>query len=81
MKWNAERTTLLETGGAPMLIEPVTGSIRLSNMGRSTRLEVVPLDGAGRPLGPFMTAEKTLDGYRLTSGERKTPWYLIQVWR
>ncbi len=81
MKWNAGRTSLTAAGGAPMLIEPVTGSIRLSNMGKSNRLEIVPLDGGGRPMGPFATAEKILDGYRLSLGEHKTPWYLIQVWR
>jgi hypothetical protein len=81
MVWNAERTSLTATGGAPMLIEPVTGSIRLSNMGKSSRAEIVPLDGGGRSMGPFVTAEKILDGYRLPLGEHKTPWYVIQVWR
>ncbi len=81
MKWNRERNTLLETGTGPMLIEPVTGTIRLSNMGKAARVEIVPLDGAGRAMGPFETAEKILDGYRIVLGKHTTPWYVIQVWR
>lgn len=81
MEWNSDRTSLIRNGTGPMLIEPVTGSIRLSNMGKASRVEIVPLDGAGRAMGPFVTAEKILEGFRLTLGEYKTPWYLIQVWR
>ncbi|HNY39459.1 MAG TPA: hypothetical protein PKJ41_03660 [Bryobacteraceae bacterium] len=81
MKWNQARTSLVETGSGPMLIEPVTGAIRLSNMGKSTRLEIVPLDGAGRAMGPFETAEKILDGYRVVLRKHTTPWYVIRVWR
>lgn len=81
MVWNQDRTSLTANGTGPMLIEPVTGSIRLSNMGKASRVEIVPLDGAGRAMGPFATAEKILDGFRVRLGEHITPWYLIQVWR
>lgn len=81
MAWNQDRTSLTANGTGPMLIEPVTGAIRLSNMGKASRVEIVPLDGAGRAMGPFVTAEKILDGFRLKLGEHKTPWYLIQIWR
>jgi hypothetical protein len=81
MAWNADRTSLTANGSGPMLIEPVKGAIRMSNMGKASRVEIVPLDGAGRALGPFVTAEKILDGFRLSLGEYTTPWYLIQVWR
>jgi hypothetical protein len=81
LKWNDARTSLVSSGSGPMLIEPVTGSMRLGNMGKSSRLEIVPLDGAGRAMGPFHTAEKILDGYRIVLGKNATPWYVIQVWR
>jgi hypothetical protein len=81
MVWNQDRTSLTANGTGPMLIEPVTGSIRLSDMGKASRVEIVPLDGAGRAMGPFETAERILDGFRVRLGEHITPWYLIQVWR
>jgi len=81
MKWNQERASLLETGTGPIVIEPVTGVLRLSNLGKPTRVEIVPLDGAGRAMGPFETAEKILDGYRIPLGKHTTPWYVIQIWR
>ena len=81
MAWNADRTSLTANGAGPMLIEPVKGTIRLSNMGKASRVEIVPMDGAGRAMGPFVTAEKILDGFRVSLGEYTTPWYLIQVWR
>jgi hypothetical protein len=47
MRWNVERTSISDQwGGPPLLIEPVEGQIRLR---RAASLELVPLDGAGRP--------------------------------
>ena len=81
MKWDEKRTTLVETGGPPMLIEPLSGAVLLSDLKRATRLEMTPLDGAGRAMGPFVTAQKTLTGFRLQLGEYVTPWYLIRIFR
>jgi len=47
MKWNEERTSISDQwGGPPLLIEPVEGQVQLR---RTAGLELVPLDGAGRP--------------------------------
>ena len=81
MKWDEKRTTLLETGGPPVLIEPVKGTLAVTDLERASRLEIAPLDGAGRALGPFVTAQKTLTGFRLPLGEYATPWYLIRIFR
>jgi len=74
MRWNDARTTLLETGKGPMMIEPVRGRITLRGF---PKLSVQPLDGAGRALGP----KSAVAGGNITVGGTVTPWYLIEVRR
>lgn len=81
MKWNEERTSLLETGGPPMLIEVLEGNLQIRLKGSPKRTEVLPLDGAGRALGPFVAPQKTLTGIRFSLGEHDTPWYFVNIER
>jgi hypothetical protein len=79
MRWNEKRTTLAEVGTGPILIEPVTGAITLSNIIGAKRVDIYPLDGAGRQLGPVTSASRTPAGWRFPIGQFVTPWYLIRV--
>ncbi|MBL0158004.1 MAG: hypothetical protein IPP47_13020 [Bryobacterales bacterium] len=62
MQWNQARTSLTEWGAAPTLIEPVRGAITLRNLAAAQSVEVQPLDGAGRALGPPASATRTPAG-------------------
>jgi hypothetical protein len=81
MKWNEDRTSLLETGGPPMLIEVIEGDLQIRLKGGVKRVELLPLDGAGRALGPFVAPRKTLTGIRVALGEYGTPWYFVRIER
>ena len=79
MKWNEKRTSTIEAGTAPVVIEPVTGSITLRGLTQTVRVEAVPLDGAGRAGGPVVEGRRFADGWRIPIGETPTPWYLIRA--
>lgn len=81
MKWNDGRTSLIETGGPPMQIEVVEGELLIRLKGSAKRVELLPLDGAGRALGPFIAPQKTLTGIRIVLGEHNTPWYFVKIER
>jgi hypothetical protein len=80
-KWNEGHTKILDNGAAPVTIEPVTGSITLRDLRGATGVEIVALDGAGRPSGAPVASTKTGAGWRLKIGEPTTPWYLVRVKR
>ncbi len=79
MKWNAKRTGLEAWGTAPTVIEPVTGTITLTNLKGATNVRLTPLDGGGGSIGRAIPARKTENGWRLAIGEATTVWYLVQV--
>ncbi|MHC4682161.1 MAG: hypothetical protein ACYTEK_26145, partial [Planctomycetota bacterium] len=82
MTWNRKRTTLSDWGAAPTLIEPVTGKLTLRNMAPLQRIEILPLDGAGKPAGQPQ-AGRNVDGdftFELAA-ELATTWYLIRIRR
>jgi len=81
MKWNENHTSITDTGTGPVTIEPVTGSITLRNLRGAAGVELVPLDGAGRPGGPSATGIKTGADWRIPIGGVATPWYLVRVRR
>jgi hypothetical protein len=81
MTWNKKRTTLLNWGSTPTVIEPVKGKIFLRNMEPSHQIETIPLDGAGKALGDSIYAESINRGYILHVGEPATTWYLIRIKR
>ncbi|UCG57579.1 MAG: hypothetical protein JSU70_22275 [Phycisphaerales bacterium] len=81
MKWNQKRTSLLDWGIEPTVIEPVKGKVTLRDIAEVSSIEVILLDGAGRPLGPSIAARKVAGGYEMQLGEPATTWYLIRIER
>jgi hypothetical protein len=78
MRWNEKRNALLDWGGPPTVIEPVTGTILLRNMSSNIRrIAVAPLDGAGRAIGERVWAEKKDGVWRIPIGGAVTPWYRL----
>jgi hypothetical protein len=76
-KWNDKRTTLVDWGSGPSLIEPVTGTITLHNLANWKSLEVAALDGAGCQIGDAVQARKTASGWEFEIGAQATTWYRI----
>ena len=77
-KWNMERTSLLEWGEHPFVIDPVMGKIRLTGIESSGSYNITPLDGAGKPIGEteiVATEQKVLE---FEIGKIPTVWYLIE---
>jgi hypothetical protein len=81
MKWNEKHTSILEVGTGPVTIEPVTGTITLRNLQGASGVEIVPLDGAGRPGGPAVAGVGKDTDWRIPLGGAATPWYLVRVKR
>jgi hypothetical protein len=81
MKWNDAHTRLVNQGGPPTLIEPVTGSITLRNLLKAASMSCTALDGAGRPTGETIHATKTATGWVFPIGQPVTTWYVITVRR
>ena len=79
MKWNDKRTSLIDWGTEPSVIEPVKGFVILKGINSAGQIEAVPLDSGAKPLGKPIAADATADGFRLLLGEPATPWYLIHV--
>jgi hypothetical protein len=81
MKWNDSRTALTDQGGAPTLVEPVSGKIVLSGLHGATAVSVTPLDGAGHGIGDAISAQEMADSWSFSIGEPVTVWYVIIVAR
>jgi len=81
MKWNEAHTHLISQGGAPTLIEPIAGTVFLSNIEMANGVSVFPLDGAGKPAGAPAPAKKTGNGWAFTIGSPATTWYVVYVKR
>jgi hypothetical protein len=80
-RWNERRTAVIEHGGPPSLIEPVSGRLRLRDVAAATAVLAYPLDGAGRPIGEPCAATHTSAGWEIAIGEPATTWYEITVSR
>ena len=71
-----------QQGGAPSLIETVTGTVTLHGLaGRVRGVSAVALDGAGRAMGAPIAARRTSAGWVLPIGAPATTWYLVRVER
>ncbi|MBN2271603.1 MAG: hypothetical protein JXN61_13375 [Sedimentisphaerales bacterium] len=81
MKWNEKRTSLVDWGTAPMVIEPVAGEVMLLNLKPYRNVEAIPLDGAGKPIGGAVKLKKSSDSIEIAVGEPVTTWYLIRIER
>jgi hypothetical protein len=81
MKWNDKKTSLVDWGSAPTVIEPVKGHVTLENLEPHKKFEVIPLDGAGKSLGQSIETRTSPQGVKIAIGEPATPWYLINIRR
>ncbi len=79
-QWNRSRTTLLEWGHKPFMIEPVTGKITFTGLQKAKELKVFPLDGAGNKSGNPVVI-KPYRGGECTFDPASSPgvWYLLEV--
>jgi hypothetical protein len=78
--WNEVGTDVTNWGGAPTLIEPVSGSITFTNLVDDVRsVRVQPIDGAGQPFGNALQGERNNDGWKVKIGEVSTTWYEVKV--
>ncbi|OHB76194.1 MAG: hypothetical protein A2Z25_22660 [Planctomycetes bacterium RBG_16_55_9] len=81
MIWNEKRTSLSEWGSAPMVIEPVKGTISLRNLESIEHIEAIPLDGSGKAIGSSISV-RTVDGdATIEIGQPATVWYLVKIRR
>jgi hypothetical protein len=80
-RWNDRRTLWDEWGEPPALIEPVVGWVMLKELDGAIEVQAIPLDGAARPIGPPIRADRMEDGWELKIGEPATTHYLIHVLR
>jgi hypothetical protein len=84
-KWNDRRTMWGDGpqskgwGSGPTLIEPVTGWVTLRGLEGAVRVELIPLDGAARPIGKPIRAKLVENGYEIPLGNPATTWYLVKV--
>ena len=69
MKWNAKRTSLIDWGSEPTVIEPVKGHIVLRDIDEARKVEAIPLDSGAKAIGDPIPAERMNDGYRIAIGE------------
>lgn len=80
-KWNDRRTLLLDWGGPPTLIEPVTGWLTLRELEGAVGLRVKALDSAARQLGDDLRGRRLEEGWEMPVGEPPTTFYLVEVIR
>jgi hypothetical protein len=80
MKWNEKRTSTVEQGSAPVLIEPVLGEMTITFWAGAKSVELQPLDGGGCAQGAPIPGRKQSNGWVLPL-EKATTWYLVRVTR
>jgi hypothetical protein len=78
-KWNDRRTLWDEWGTGPTLIEPVTGWLLLRDLDGAVAVNLIPLDGAARPIGKPIPAKFVEEGFEIPLGNPATTWYLVEV--
>jgi hypothetical protein len=81
MAWNEKRTSLSDWGAAPTVIEPVKGKVVLRNLEPLQRIEIIPLDGAGKALENSVSVNGVKGDFVLRVGQPATVWYLVRVER
>jgi hypothetical protein len=84
-KWNERRTMWGDGpeskgwGKGPTQIEPVTGWLTLRDLDGAVRVELIPLDGAARPIGKPIRGKLVEEGFEIPLGDPATTWYLVGV--
>jgi len=80
-KWNDRRTLWTQYGKGPTLIEPVKGWLTLHEIEGAVGMQLIPLDGAARPIGEPIRCRRLEDGWEIPIGTPATTWYLVRVIR
>lgn len=80
-RWKEDHQTVAEWGKGPVLLQPVTGSITLRDLGLIKALRVFPLESSGRPLDTTLPVTRTGSGYSFTLGDPATVWYAVEIER
>jgi hypothetical protein len=80
-EWNDRRTLWTKYGEAPTLIEPVKGWLTLHEIEGAVGLQLIPLDGAARPIGEPIRGRRLENGWEIPLGDPATTWYLVRVIR
>jgi hypothetical protein len=86
-QWNDRRTMWGDGprsagwGTGPTLIEPVTGWLILRDLDGAVRVELIPLDGAARPIGTPIRTKMVEEGWEIPLGQPATTWYRIAITR
>jgi hypothetical protein len=79
MKWNDERTSLVDFGSKPAMLEVVKGSVILTDLDAFKLAELSYLDGNGQVIGKkIYTKDNRIE---VPLGERPAPWLLIRFER
>lgn len=78
--WNDRHAMLKTWGGAPTLIEPVSGWILLKDLAGAVKVTATPLDGAGKPL-PAVNARMLDSGWEIPVGNPAATDYVVTVTR
>lgn len=82
MAWQADGSTIANWGQLPLAIEPVTGTITLTELQSVTRIDVHPLSAVGVPQGPPLTTTSNEFGWSFSTGDHVvTTWYLVDIHR
>lgn len=77
--WNADRTSLVEWGEQPFLIEAIPGEIKISRVKLKGRVKVWALDGNGQVVGDSFFTKIKRKEYSFKVGKIKSLWYLIEI--
>ena len=80
-KWNERHTLWTDYGKGPTLIQPVTGWVTLHEIEGAVGMQLIPLDGAARPMGEPLRGRRLEDGWEIPLGNPATTWYLVKVIR
>ncbi|MFN8093397.1 MAG: hypothetical protein U0599_14475 [Vicinamibacteria bacterium] len=80
-QWSAERTGLEAWGGAPVVAEPVRGTVTLRGLEGAKAVEVQPLDEEGRPRGRPASAARAGRDWSFRIGDTDAVWYAVRVER
>jgi hypothetical protein len=81
IKWNDTHTRVVGQGESPTLIEPVTGTLRLSGIEKAAAVTAAALDGSGHAIGEPIRARHDGADWVLPIGSPVTTWYAISVER
>lgn len=78
-QWNEERTSLTKWGNAPTMIEPVKGDVLLHNLKSAEQIQIIPLDGEGKPQSDPVDCVKKNGIWRLPIGGTVAVWYEVTI--